>query len=269
MRAVSHAAAVVRRPVPAGTAAVVTALAGAGAALVGGAFLVVVVLVVQLGAAAGVLLLTDAPSFRDSMVIAGVAAVAADALAMWDDGARVGSIAGVFGLAVVASFAVELARRDRQRVTESLAATVTAVGFAVLTAHLLVLHAPQHGDNVVAVTLGCVALSLVVGRVVDAVAPGGPVCPGASRGAAGVVVSVALGAVAGAGFGIAVAPLAPRSGALLGLAVAAAAAAADVATDVASADVIARRGLSGPLAATLPVVLAAPVAYGVTRLLFG
>ncbi|HVE99613.1 MAG TPA: hypothetical protein VNA12_10595 [Mycobacteriales bacterium] len=264
----ANPAAVVRRPMPEGAVAVAAAaLTGAGAA-VGRPALVGVVVIAQLGVAAGVLLLADAPAFRDSFVIAALAALAADAVAVWDDGAHVGALVGVVALGVAAAFVAELVRTDRERVVESIAATTSAVVLVVCAAHLLVVGGTSFGQQVVSVALGAVAVGVLAGRLADAVHRGPVAIPGGRRGLVAVVVGLAAGTAGGAALGTPVDLLGTGRGALLGLAVALAAMTADLATDVAAADVDARRALAAPLAAVLPIVLAAPVVYGMARLLF-
>lgn len=269
MRAMAHAAAVVRRPMPRGIVAIAAAVVVAGAGIAGRPALAVVVLAVQLGAVAGVLLLADAPAFGESLLLAGSAALVADLVSLRDRGAHVGWLVAVIAVALVAAVLLELVRRDRERVVVSLSATVSAVVVAVLVAHLLVVAGPRHGGETVAAALSCTAIALGVGRLTDLAVPRPVAAPGGSRGGVGLVAAVAIGAVAGAAFGVALDPLTPAGGALLGVAAGAAAAAAELASDLASADFDARPAVAAPLAAVLPIVLTAPVVYGVSRLLIG
>lgn len=251
--------------------AVVTSAVVAAAALLGLPALVVVVVVVQVSAAAGVLLLADVPGRRESALLTGAAVVGADLLAVRRSGTRIGDLAAVVALAIIAAVLLELVRRDRERVTESLAATVTAAVLVVFGAHLLSLRGSAGGPRVVATALAAVAVGLLAGALVELVARGPIVASGSRRGVLGVVVSTGSAAAFGAIGGGALASVSGGQATVLALSSAAAAAVAGLVVELACADVGAarRRAAAGPLGAALPVVIAAPVAYAVSRLVIG
>lgn len=251
--------------------AVVAAAAVAAAALAGNAVLFAAVIVVQIGAAAGVLLLADVPGRRQSAALAAVAAVVADLLAMRDHGERVGDLVAVVALSVLAAVLLELLRRDRTRVTESITATVSSVVLVVMAAHLLSLRGSAAGPDVVAFVLAAVACGLLAGGLVELVAHGPVVASGSRRGVLGIVVATGVAAGVGALAGESISSLTPRTATLLAMSCAAAAAVGGLVVELACADVGPTRGraAAGPLGAALPVVLAAPVAYAVSRLVVG
>jgi len=242
----------------------------AAAAVAGLPALVVVIVVVQVAAAAGVLMLADAPARRQSAILATVAAGVADVLVVRDDGRRVGDLVVVVSLSFVAAVVMELVRRDRVRVTESLAATVTAVLVVAMGAHAIALHGSPDGARLVVVAFLAVALGLLAAGAVELLVRGPLVASGARRGILGIASVTATAAVVGvvtADFlrvdvGIAV---------LLAVATAVAAEVGDLVVQLACADVPAarRRAVAGPLGAALPVIAAAPVAYAVSRLAIG
>lgn len=235
-----------------------TLIAIAGA--IGVAPVVGVVLLVQLMVVGGLLLLVDAPARSISVAVAALGAVAADLLALRDSGDRVGDLVAVVGVAVVASVAVELFRRERSRVVVSLSATISAVVLVVLAAHAVALSAAERGDAAMPAGYAAVAVALLTALGLRAVRQPGwlAVCAGA-----------AAGAVVGAVFG-ALGDLTPRTGAAIGLAGGLAGAVALTTFDAAVHPLgPRRRRLARPLGAALPAVLAAPAVFAVSLLLVG
>ncbi len=174
------------RPVSA-AGTVVLAVAVALSAFAGAVPLALAVLLVQ-----AVLVLAwpralALPAAVSTVVVAASAAAAADALLVRDVGSRpLEPVAGVLGLVLIAALLAQLARRDgRERLVESLTATVTLGTLAVLPALYLTATTERVGAVAVALTVAGVAVGALPGAV-----PG----PVSARLAAGVL----LGAVAGA-----------------------------------------------------------------------
>jgi hypothetical protein len=148
---------------------------------------------------------------------------------------------------------------------------MTGVLAAVFAAHLLAARAAPGGVTAVAAICFAVAAATVSRRVVDAVGSRPALRAGAGRGWPGLIVSVAAGAAVGWYVGATRAGLDARQGALIGLAGSLAAAVVDLGIGVGSlhlADARQRSAIA-PLVVMLPLVVAAPVGYGVLRLLAG
>ena len=230
--------------------------------------LLVAVALVQVVLVLGFLALVDAPAALGVFVIGTAAAVVADVVVEVQDG-RVGGLAGVVALSLVAGLLLQLVRPHRSRVTESLADTLVVT---VLVCSAAALPAAVHragGDDVVRTGLVAATVALLVGRAVDALRHG----RGPSRGLPGLVAAL----VTGTGTALLVAgdALTTRDALLLGLAVSGAAAAADQLTDLAGEDLSlqprdARRLASlRPVTLLLPFALVAPVLLAAVRLLEG
>jgi hypothetical protein len=230
------------------------------------------VFLLQLLLILGFLALVDAPAAGGAFLVATGATVAADAVILLSDDGRVSGLAGVVGLAAVGSLFHQLVRRGRARVTESLADTFVAVVLAVAVVPLVALRMDGGGKEAVQVCLAAGAAALLLGRLGDRVLPRPALALGATRGWPGLL----LGLGAGAAVAVAVAgdtgQVAGTRGALLGLAVAAAVAAADLAVDLAAAELTAgRRDVRRvealrPVGLLLPVAALAPVAFVAGRL---
>jgi len=267
-----------------GSASVLVALALLLCDLVSPLLLGAVVLALQVVLVLGLLALVDVPAAGGVFVVGVAAAVAADVAVLHDHG-RLGALAGIVALSLVAALLHQLGRRARTRVTESLAVTLFVVVLVCGCACLLAVR-ELGGARLAAIVLAAVGVSLLVGRLGDAFVARPAVTPEATRGWLGLVLAL--------GFGVAVAALlggdhlSARAAALLGLAVAAAAAAGDVAVDladvapyaaVATGDVVAAPGATAPRAddgrraaarrpvgLLLPFAAAGPVAYVAARL---
>jgi len=248
-------------------------LAGAlaGAAVLGVLPLAAVVLLVQVFLVLGVLALLDAPAAGGAFVLGAGAAVAADVVVLVDEG-RVAGLAGVVGLGLVASFLHQLIRKDRNRVTESLADTMVTVVVAVSAACLVALHQTDRGEQVLLVALAAAGATLLAGRVGDRLAPRPVLAVGASRGWPGLVLGLAAGGAAAVLVARAGGEPALVSAALLGLVSASTVATADLAVDLGAAELRsgwrdARRVAAlRPAALLLPYALLGPVALLAGRL---
>lgn len=240
--------------------AALTALAAWGAVP-----LLVGVAAVQLVLVLGFLALVDAPAALGVFVIGTAGAVASDVVVQVDDG-RVGGLTGVVALSFVAGLLLQLVRRHRSRVTESLADTLVVT---VLVSCLATLPAAvQHDSGTWVVRTGLVAASvaLVLSRLVEGLRPKAKGLP--------VLVS---GLVTGTAAALLTAGdhLATRDTFLLGLAASAAAVAADQLTDLAGEDLAGQprdtRRLASlrPVTLLLPFALVAPVLLAAVRLLEG
>lgn len=216
------------------------------------------------------LALVEAPASLGVFLLGTATAVAADVTVHVSDG-EAGGLAGVAALALVGALLHQLVRRNRSRVTESLADTLVVV--VLVTSAAALPAALQHPDGEVAVRVGLLAAgaALVVGRVTSMVLTRLALAPGASRGWPGLVLALGV-AVA---FGVAEAGdlLTRREAMLVALACAAAAAVADLFVDLAALEVAAtrtqerRRGALRPLVALLPFALVGPVLLASVRLL--
>jgi len=262
-----------RPPLPGqGLAAALFAGVLALAALPGPGGLVVAVLVLQLLLAAGLLALVEAPAWRGAAVIGVAASVAADVVALRSGDGRVGGIAGVVALSLVAALLHQLSRSDRARVTESLADTMLVVVLAAAAACLVALRRQDGGSEVLSVTLAAAAAALLAGRLGDRIGPYPPLALGATRGWPGLVLALGAGAAAAAVAAGRTGEVAGPGAVLFGLAVAAAVAAGDLAVDLAAAELVpgrrdARRTAAlRPVALLLPYAVAGPIALLAGRL---
>jgi len=267
-----------------GSASVLVALALLLCDLVSPLLLGAVVLALQVVLVLGLLALVDAPAAGGVFVVGVSAAVAAD-LAVLHDHGRLGALAGIVALSLVAALLHQLGRRARTRVTESLGDTLFVVVLVCGCACLLAVR-ELGGARLAAIVLAAVGVSLLVGRLGDALVARPAVTPAATRGWPGLVLALGLGVAVAALLGGD--DLSARAAALLGLAVAAAAAAGDVAVDlaavaphaaVATGDVAAAPGATAlraddgrraaarrPVGLLLPFAAAGPVAYVAARL---
>ena len=255
-----------------GGLALLTAGLLAAAASGGQVPLVAAVVALQGVLVLAVLALLDAPAAGGAAVVACGAGLAADALVVLDEG-QVDRLAGVVGLAFVVSLLSQLVRARRSRVTESLADTLLAVVLAVSAACLAALLHADGGEQVLLGALGAAAAAQLVGRLGDRVLPRPALAPGATRGWAGLLLGLACGAGATVGVvEVVTGELSPAAAALLGLAVAATVATADLAVDLGAAELRpgrrdARRVAAlSPAAALLPYAVLGPVALLAGRL---
>ncbi len=179
--------------------------AAAGAALVltartGATALLVAVAVAQGLLAVAWIFGNHQPGRIGGLVIAALAAGAADtAVSVWPHG-RLGVLVAVLGLAVPVMFVHQLSRgAARVHVVASLSGIAVLV-FAETSLPAFVqlrheLDSPTQAGRVVAAAAGAIAVALVVGYLVDLVLPLPRFDPQVSRGLPAVLASAAVGAV--------------------------------------------------------------------------
>ena len=247
-------------------AATVLALAAA----VGTTALGLALLVVQGLVTLAWLAVTDVEGAEGATVVAGLGAVAANVLAVRRDGEDIAGAVSIVAVSFVLALALQLVRKDRQRVVEALAGTVSAVVLVVLAAHLLAASA-KTGWAVAATAVLCGAAATVAGRGGDLLSLRPRLVAGARRGWAGLLFGFGGATLLGTLLGGLWAPLSAASGTVLGAAAGLAAIAADLAVELMDADALDQRRAAAlrPLTVLLPLVVAAPVAYAAARLLVG
>ena len=248
------------------------------AALVGPVPVALVVAVVQVVLVLGVLALVEAPGTEGALVVALGAALASDVLAVLDDG-RLGGLAGIAGLSLVAALVHQLIRRDRARVTESLADTLLAVVIVQALACLPALRATGDGRELTLLVLAAAAAAILVSRLADLALPRLVLVAGGSLTWLGLLLSFVAASAAAAGLTVAQPGVVTAGGAVLvGLAVAAALGTGDLAVELGGVEI--RSGVTAPagtvgserrdalqaVAVVLPYALLAPVALIVGRL---
>jgi hypothetical protein len=220
------------------------------------------VVAVQLLVVLGFLALVDAPASAGVFVLGAAATAAGDLVVSLDDG-RVGGLAGVVGLSLVGALLHQLSRKDRSRVTESLADTFVVV---TVSCSAVCLVAAQHhagGTWPTRCALAAAGVALLLGRVGDAVVARPALAVGATRAWPGLLL--ALGAGVAVAAVVADGHLSADRAALVGLAAAAAVAAVDLGVDLAAAELTAspadgrRVGALRPVALLLPYALLGPV----------
>ena len=228
------------------------------------------VALVQLLVLLGFLALVEAPASGGVFAIGAAGAVGADVVVSVDDG-RVGGLVGVVGLSLMAGLMHQLARRERSRVTESLADTVVVVAL-VCSAACLAAAVQQHGGTwPLRASLAAAGVALLAGRVGDAVIHRPALALGSTRAWPGLLL--ALGSGAALAVVVSDGHLSNGRGALVGLVAAATVAAADLAVDLAAAELTpdptdARRVAAlRPVSVVLPFALLGPVVLLVVRLL--
>ncbi|HUR51656.1 MAG TPA: hypothetical protein VMZ11_05995 [Mycobacteriales bacterium] len=217
----------------------------------------------------GFLALVEAPAAGWLFALGVAAAAAGDVVVQLDDGS-VADLAGVAALALVAGLLLQLLRRQRDRVTESLADTMVAVLLVSSAACLPAVLEAQQGEALLRVGLLAAGAGLVVVRLASLVLRRFALAPDTTRGWAGLVLALAVAvavAVPEAGD-----HLADRDAMLVGLAAAATAVLADLFVDLASAEVQVRRDdrrvhALSPVAWLLPFALVGPVLLVAARLL--
>ncbi|HVF06570.1 MAG TPA: hypothetical protein VNA20_17145 [Frankiaceae bacterium] len=247
-----------------------TAVALSLAAALGNTALGLVILVVQGLVALAWLAVTDVDGGEGAIVIVALGAVAANVLAVRRDGEDVAGAVSILAMAFVASLALQLFRKNRQRVVEALAGTVSAVVLVVLAAHLLAA-STKTGWAVAATAVLCAAAAVLAGRGGDLLTLRPVLVSGAQRGWAGLLFGFAAATLTGTALGGLWAPLSAGSGTVIGAVTGLAAIAADLAVELADADSLDERRAAAlrPLTVLLPLVVAAPVAYAAARLLVG
>jgi hypothetical protein len=171
-------------------------------ALASGAALLCAVAVVQALFALAWVTGTGMPGGKGALVLAVMAGSAADVtVSVWPDG-KLGALLAVLGLAVPVMFVHQLARgAARVEVVRSVAATAVLVLVVVAPAALIQLrHEFGSGDlagKVTAMAVAAMAGALIVGCLVDLVAPLPRFDHDVPRGLLGVVAASAVGALVG------------------------------------------------------------------------
>ena len=229
----------------------------AGLAVLGDLPLLGGIVLLQVVLGLGFLAVVDAPASGGVFVLAAAATIAADVVVQVDDG-RAGGLGGVVGLSLVGALLHQLTRRERSRVTESLADTFVVV---VLGCSAVCLDAAlQHDEGTWPVRAGLLAAAaaLLAGRIGDAVLGRPALAVGATRAWPGLLLAL--------GSGVAVSTivsdghLSASRGALIGLCAAGAVAAVDLAVDLAGAELTGSHDDARRVAALRPVSLLLPFA---------
>ncbi|MDX6268327.1 MAG: hypothetical protein QOD70_3067 [Frankiales bacterium] len=224
--------------------------------------------VVQLVSVLGFLAVTEAPAATGVFGIGIAAAVAADVVVVVDDG-RARYLGGVVGLALVLGLLHQLARRERSRVTESLADTLVVVTLVTATAGLAAAARTADGTWPTRAALAAAAAALLAGRVADRVVHRPALAIGSTRAWPGLLLALGAGVAAATVTAHDHLDKAP----LLGLAAAAAVAAADLLLDLAAAELTAshedarRVAALRPTSLFVPFALLGPVVLTAVRLL--
>lgn len=208
-----------------------------------------------------------------AFVVSVAAAAAADALVTVENGAHVGDLAGVLGVAMVASLGHQIVRRRRRHVTISLAGTVSAVVLVVATATYVPLRYGADGRSSAVAAFAGIGAATLLACLVDLGLPRPAVLGGGNRGWAGLVLGLAAAAGAGWLVGHELGGITPRHALEVALVTGGVALAADLGIDAGrvaygDADERARSALD-PVEMLVPVAVAAPAAYVVGRLLLG
>ncbi|MCW2543167.1 MAG: conserved rane protein of unknown function [Frankiales bacterium] len=228
------------------------------------------VVVAQVLLAMGVLALLEAPAARGVLLLSAAAAVSADVVIAVDDGS-IEALSGVLGLTLVAGLLHQLVRRDRQRVVESLAATLVIAGLVCMMATLTATPEQAEGPWPLRIALAAAGLTLLAGRLGDRFLPRPGIATTATRSWPGL----GLGLVAGVLTAVLVnsGHLAATRAALIGLVAVSVVAGIDLALDLAATELSpstepARRiAALRPVSVLLPFAALAPVVLLVMRLL--
>lgn len=247
-----------------GAVAAMVAAALAGLAAAGELPLLAGVVVLQVFAVLGFLALVEAPAGGGIFAVALAAAAAADVVVWSDDGA-VGGLAGVMALALVGSLVHQLARRERYRVTEAMADTVTAVLLACATVCAYAALTHPDGEWAVPAGLAAAGATLLAGRVGDKLVHRPLLGRGSSRAWPGLLLGLGAGVAVSALVGGTYDGVSAADACLVGLLSAATVAAVDLLVDLSSSELTtapsdARRVAAlRPVSAVLPFVLLGPV----------
>ena len=218
--------------------------------------------VVQVFAALGFLALVEAPAGGGVFVLVMAAGLGADAVVLLSDDGP-GGLAGVVALALVAALLHQLTRRNRSRVTESLADTFVGVVLVCSTVCLLAAQREDDGTWPTRVALAAALVALLAGRVGDAVLRTPALALGATRAWPGLLLG--LGSSVAAAVVVAGEHLTRSEAALVGLVAGTTVAAVDLLLDLAASELTpdpidARRVASlRPATTVLPYAVLGPV----------
>ena len=228
-------------------------------------------LAVQVGFIAAWVTLLEIPGMVGAVGIPTAAAAASDAVLTAGHHATLNNLAIILAMAFLLGFVWQIARQDRSRVTESLAATMSAAVLAVSGAAYLTLRAGTDGIDATTVALLGVMAMLGIGRVVDAVAPLPTIAGARRRGLPGLIAGLVVALVVGAFYGSRGGTVSTAHAALIALVSAAVAAVTDLGVELGFTTLyevprrpdpwLARLGV-GTL---LPILVAAPAAYVTAR----
>jgi len=273
---VTRATGAARRPplLVQGIAPAVLAAALLAAASWGIVPLTIAVLLLQVFLSLGLLALLDAPAASGAFVVTLGTLVVANAVALDGDG-RIFRLAGVAALGLIASLVHQLVRKERSRVTESLADTLVVIVVGCAAACLLALAQLDGGREVLLLGLAATGAVLLAGRVGDRFAPHPVLAQGSTRGWPGLLLGLVAGVVGAllvARLDVVDQGLPLPSAALLGVVVASTVATADLAVDLGAAELRAgwrdarRVAALRPAALLLPYALLGPVVLLAGRL---
>jgi hypothetical protein len=226
------------------------------------------VALVQLLTVLGFLAVSDAPASGGIFLLGAVGAVAADVIVLVDDG-QVRYLGGVVALSLVLGLLHQLSRKERSRVTESLADTLVVAALVSAAACLAAAVQLDGGQWPTRTALVAAAVALTAGRLGDAVIHRPALAIGSTRAWPGLIL--ALGAGVAAAAIVADGHLSTSKAALVGLSAAAAVAAVDLFVDLAAAELTAvdarRVAALRPTALVLPFALLGPVALVAVRVI--
>lgn len=217
---------------------------------------------VQLLAALGFLALVEAPASAGVFALVAAAGLAADAVVL-ANGDDVGGLAGVVALSLVAALLHQLMRKERSRVTESLADTFVGVVIVCSTVCLLAALRQEDGTWPTRAAIVAAAVALLAGRLGDAVLRTPALALGATRAWPGLLL--ALGTSVAASVLVAGDHLTGGEAALVGLTAGTTVAAVDLVLDLAASELTpepmdARRVASlRPVTTVLPYAVLGPV----------
>jgi hypothetical protein len=232
----------------------------------------VMLMLIQLAFVAGWASLFDIPGPGGAVGIPAAAVVLGDCALLSGNGVSLTSLATVLGFVFLATLVWQIARPHRTRVVESLAVTVSGVVLALGGGAFITLRASGNGENAVSVALLGVVAVLGVGRTMDAVAPEPSLAGLSRRGVPGLVAGLASALVVGTFYGAQLVAMTVGQGIAIAFVAAAVAAATDIGLEVGLGTLGSepgRRSAPWParlaVAATLPILLAAPATYVVAR----
>jgi hypothetical protein len=240
------------------------AVAGAllGLEVLGDVPLLAGVAVLQVLGMLAFLALAEAPDALGIFAVGVGATIAADVVVTVDDG-KVGGLAGVVALSLVAGLLHQLTRHHRGRVTEALADTFVVVVVVCSVASLAAATRLDGGSWPLRIGLAAAGAALLAGRLVDTVLRRPSLAAGATRAWPGLLVGLG-GAVATAVL-VAGDHLTGSRAALVGLAAGATVCAVDLAVDLAAGELTPdqqdgrRVDALRPVALLLPFALLGPV----------
>lgn len=252
---------------------------GVAAALLGSAGLIshtvlgIALFVVQAGLGLAWLTAIGAPGRLGGALITAGAAGGADLILINRQHQPAGGLMGVMGLALVAGLLHQLMRRPRPHVTSSLAAEISGAAILISFACLAGLQSSSVGESALVVWMTALAFGLPVGRLVDSKLPYLLLGKDNRRGLLGLIVGIGVAVLAGGIVGSKHPDLGTSHGEILAAVTAFAAYVADTVVVRTSADLDPRddRRITAirPLAALLPLAIAAPATYVVGRILLG